>query len=226
MMTVDVLSHLWLPGEVKLNYTSRQYFVTMGLYLMTVLLPFETCTTLTFRDLRDITQLENRDLGRHVQQLVDINLVNTTATNVVQLSAAASSAEVNTVSYSVGMTYTSYDLMALYNYIHTYVGLTALCPRLPRWAGTRKVKSIWILLEQETVSGSGISSAICKSAPRSRLITTPAPHHSVFTGRMPFLPPNQQHQNTEGTVALYKCVYYYYRYCATFVVKVFLVQLV
>jgi len=30
------------------------------------------------------------------------------------------------------------------------------------------------------VSGRGISWAICKSAPRSRQITTPAPHHSVF----------------------------------------------
>ena len=30
------------------------------------------------------------------------------------------------------------------------------------------------------VSGSGISWAICKSAPRSKQITTPAPHHSVF----------------------------------------------
>jgi len=29
-------------------------------------------------------------------------------------------------------------------------------------------------------------------------ITTPAPHHFVFTGRMPFLPPNQQRQTTEG----------------------------
>jgi len=48
------------------------------------------------------------------------------------------------------------------------------------------------------VSGSGISWAICKSAPRSRQITTPAPHHSVFTGRMPFLPVNQQCQSTEG----------------------------
>ena len=28
----------------------------------------------------------------------------------------------------------------------------------------------------------------------------PAPHHSVFTGRMPFLPPNQQRQSTEGTL--------------------------
>ena len=35
------------------------------------------------------------------------------------------------------------------------------------------------------MSGSGISWAICKSAPRSRQITTPATLHSVFTGRMP-----------------------------------------
>ena len=35
--------------------------------------------------------------------------------------------------------------------------LMALCPGLPGWAGTRKVKPIWILLEQEIVSGSGIS---------------------------------------------------------------------
>jgi len=29
--------------------------------------------------------------------------------------------------------------------------------------------------------------------------TTPTPHHSVFTGQMPFLPPNQQRQSTEGS---------------------------
>ena len=55
---------------------------------------------------------------------------------------------------------------------HTY-RLTALCPGLPGWAGTRKVKPIWILLKRETVSGSGTSWAICKSAPRSRQITMP-----------------------------------------------------
>jgi len=63
---------------------------------------------------------------------------------------------------------------------HTHTRLTALCPGLPSWAGTRKVKPIWILLEQETVSGSGISWAMCKSAPRSRQITMPAPHYSSF----------------------------------------------
>ena len=65
--------------------------------------------------------------------------------------------------------------------LHTHTRLTALFPRLPGWVCTRKVKPIWFfLLKQETVSGSGISWAICKSALCSRKITTPAPHHSVF----------------------------------------------
>jgi len=80
-------------------------------------------------------------------------------------------------------------------------------PGTTQWAGTRKVKPIWILLKQETVSGSGISLATCKSAPRSRQITMPAAHRSVFfTGRMPFLPPNQQCQSTERK--LYKKLSY------------------
>ena len=33
---------------------------------------------------------------------------------------------------------------------------------------------------KETASGSGISWAICNSAPRSRQITMPVPHHSLF----------------------------------------------
>ena len=82
---------------------------------------------------------------------------------------------------------------------HTHTRLTALFPGLPGWAGTRKVKAVWILLKQGTVSGSGISWAICKSASRSRQITMPVLHHSkFFTGQMPFLPPNQQRQSTEG----------------------------
>jgi len=61
----------------------------------------------------------------------------------------------------------------------THTRLTALFLGLPRWTSARKVKPIWILLKQETVSGSGISWAVCKSAPRSRQITMPAPHHSA-----------------------------------------------
>jgi len=48
-------------------------------------------------------------------------------------------------------------------WLTTHTRLTALCPGLPGWAvTTRKVKPIWILLKQETVSGSGTR------------------HHSVF----------------------------------------------
>jgi len=66
------------------------------------------------------------------------------------------------------------------------------------YPGEPAPEPIWILLKQETMSSSGIS--LVKSAPCRRQITTPAPHHSVFTGRMLFLPHNQQHQSTEGSI--------------------------
>jgi len=67
---------------------------------------------------------------------------------------------------------------------------------------------IWILLKQETVSGSGISWAICKSSPRPIQVTMSAPHHSVFyrLDRIPFLLPNQQHQSTEAKIDTTKCI--------------------
>ena len=74
---------------------------------------------------------------------------------------------------------------------------------LPGWAGTRKVKPIWILLKQETVSGSGISWAICKSAPCSRQITKPAPHHSVFyRDRCPSCRPTNSIKALKANLAL------------------------
>jgi len=44
-----------------------------------------------------------------------------------------------------------------------------------------------------------------------RQITTPVSHHSLFTGQMPFLPPNQQHESTEGTHACITLYHYYGR---------------
>jgi len=85
-----------------------------------------------------------------------------------------------------------------------YTHLTALCLGLLGCAGTRKVKPIWIFLKQETVSGSGISWAICKSASRSRQITMPAPHHSVFLqARCPSCHPTN---SFEALKAVCECV--------------------
>ena len=80
-------------------------------------------------------------------------------------------------------------------------------PGLSRWAGNRKVKPIWTFLKQETVSGSGISWAICKCAPCSRQVTTPAPHHSVFC-RPDALPVAQPTASKHGTGRFVKNRYY------------------
>ena len=64
-----------------------------------------------------------------------------------------------------------------HTHTHPFNGPLSGTTRVSRY---QKGKPIWILLKQETVSASGISWAICKSAHRSRQITTPAAHHSVF----------------------------------------------
>ena len=58
------------------------------------------------------------------------------------------------------------------------------CPLLglPRWAGTRKVKPVWILLKQETVSGSGISWTVCMSRLAADRKLCQQPTTEIFTG--------------------------------------------
>jgi len=64
-----------------------------------------------------------------------------------------------------------------YNNTHTHTCLMALCLGLPGWVSTRKVEPICLFPEARD---SEWQWAICKSAPRSRQITMPAPQHSVF----------------------------------------------
>ena len=89
-----------------------------------------------------------------------------------------------------------FSMQSLYRHTHTHP-FNGPLSRTTRVSRYQKGKPILILLKQQTVSGSGIRWAICKSAPRSRQITTPASHHWVFY--RPFLPPNQQHQSTDRT---------------------------
>jgi len=98
---------------------------------------------------------------------------------------------------------TCYYNMCLHTHTHTTVLLlfwnlsgTTQVSRYQK-GKTSKGKTNLDLLQQETVSGSGICWATCKSAPHPR---QPCQHPTTqfFTGRMPFLPPNQQRQSTEG----------------------------
>ena len=63
----------------------------------------------------------------------------------------------------------------------------------------QKGKPSWILLQQEMMGWQWhqLDHMQITFAPSSRQITTPVPQHSVFTGRMPSLPPNRQRQSTE-----------------------------
>ena len=84
--------------------------------------------------------------------------------------------------------YLTATIIALHTHTHTHThtqthpfnGPFSGATQVSRWAGARKVKPIWILLKQETVSGSGISWATCKSASCSRQVTMPVRHHSSF----------------------------------------------
>jgi len=99
----------------------------------------------------------------------------------------------------------------------------ALCPGLPGWASTRKVKPIWILVKPETVSGSGIGWTICKSAPHSRQITTPTPHCSVFympdalPAAQPTASKHWRQQSTEGIVPSLHAIIKLYKKCTPLV---------
>jgi len=108
--------------------------------------------------------------------------------------------------YNFSITDYSSQFILLLSLTHTHTTVLLLfwnmsgTTRVSRYqrGKTRKVKTNLDLLEQEMVSGNGICWVICKSAPHPR---QPRQHPTTqfFTGRMPFLPPNQQRQSTEGT---------------------------
>ena len=68
----------------------------------------------------------------------------------------------------------------------------------------QKDKPFWILMVQEMIGWQWHQldhmQIICTLLERE--ITMPVSHHLVFTGRMPFLPSNQQCQGTEGVPLL------------------------
>jgi len=87
-----------------------------------------------------------------------------------------------------------------YTTLHPFNGLFSRTAWVIRH---QKSKPFWILLEQQMMGWQWHQLDHMRIfAPRSRQITTPVPHHSVFTGRMPFLPPNQQRQSTEGVIVI------------------------
>jgi len=77
----------------------------------------------------------------------------------------------------------------------------ALCPGLPGWAGTRKVKTNLDFTEARDSEWQWHQLGhmqVCTSLQADNYASTPP--LSFFTDLMPFLPPNQQCLSTEGTI--------------------------
>ena len=96
-----------------------------------------------------------------------------------------------------GLEHCGLVLVASHIHTHPFNGPLSRTTRVSRY---QKAKTNLDFTEARDSSGSGISWAICKSAPGCRQITMAAPHYSVFTGRVSFLPPSQQRQSTEGSL--------------------------
>ena len=87
-----------------------------------------------------------------------------------------------------------------HTHTHTHKCLTAFFSRTT-WVGHyQKDKPFWILLKQEMMGWRwhqlSHMQIICTSLQTDNHASTSSLH--FFTGRMPFLPPNQQHQSTES----------------------------
>ena len=87
---------------------------------------------------------------------------------------------------------------------HTHTRLTALFPGLPGRAGNKNVKTNVDFTEardSEWQRHQPGHMQVCISLQTDNHASTPP--LKFFTGRMPFLPPNQQRQSTEGTILHY-----------------------
>ena len=83
--------------------------------------------------------------------------------------------------------------------LHLFNGLFSMTTWVSRYQNGKTSLDLNMARDDWVLGCSGISWTTCKQpAPRSRQITTPTPHQSLFTGRMLFPTPNQQCQSTVG----------------------------
>ena len=148
-----------------------------------------TCTTwkweIYLHEIMSLTQTWSRSgLSRPVR------LVQQILPTELTLSISAMS---NITNWEQSFLTTAYNKSKNIPFINIHTRLMAPFPGLFGWASTRKVKQSGFYWSEIV---SGISWAICKSAPRSWQITMPAPHHSVFY--RPDALPTAQRQGTEG----------------------------
>jgi cullin 2 len=75
------LHHL-CAGELKVSLAKKAYLITMQTYQMAMLLLFETCDTMTCKEVKEVLQLNTDNFQKHLQSLIDSKLLLTLDTEV------------------------------------------------------------------------------------------------------------------------------------------------
>uniref|UniRef100_A0A8C1WM91 Cullin 2 n=1 Tax=Cyprinus carpio TaxID=7962 RepID=A0A8C1WM91_CYPCA len=66
---------LFLSGEVKMNYLSKPYVAVVTTYQMAVLLAFNNGETVSYRELQDSTQMNEKELQKTIKSLLDVKMI-------------------------------------------------------------------------------------------------------------------------------------------------------
>lgn len=63
-------------GEVKMNYLCKPYVAMVTTYQMAVLLAFNNSETVSYKELQDSTQMNEKELTKTIKSLLDVKMIN------------------------------------------------------------------------------------------------------------------------------------------------------
>lgn len=65
-----------IVGEVKMNYLCKPYVAMVTTYQMAVLLAFNNSETVSYKELQDSTQMNEKELTKTIKSLLDVKMIN------------------------------------------------------------------------------------------------------------------------------------------------------
>ncbi|KAM6422144.1 cullin-2 isoform 1-T2 [Rhynochetos jubatus] len=68
--------HYLCTGEVKMNYLCKPYVAMVTTYQMAVLLAFNNSETVSYKELEDSTQMNEKELTKTIKSLLDVKMIN------------------------------------------------------------------------------------------------------------------------------------------------------
>uniref|UniRef100_A0A668TE23 Cullin-2 n=1 Tax=Oreochromis aureus TaxID=47969 RepID=A0A668TE23_OREAU len=85
--------HYLCTGEVKMNYLSKPYVAMVTTYQMAVLLAFNNSQTVTYKELQDGTQMNEKELQKTIKSLLDVKMLNHDSQKVSEMEQTRSAVD-------------------------------------------------------------------------------------------------------------------------------------